>query len=128
MVEANLLGIGALLLGLGAWSGGRRAVRGQAGWLLAIIAFIVSSAWLCWVIGENTTGRGYLSGIVGVVMSIVMLICGGGAVVGALIGWLIRVGESRRYGHSNERTEIGMVDLVLVGLLGVAAIGLSLTK
>ncbi|MDQ7260914.1 hypothetical protein NM680_03755 [Paracoccus sp. PS-1] len=69
------------------WFGAARMGARSFGVLGAGLAVLLGSAGLCWLIGEAKTG-GYLAGIVGMLLCLLMLIAAGGVLAGTLLRWL----------------------------------------
>lgn len=72
----------ALTAGLGA----RRAASGPSGLALGL-GLLLASAGACYTIAQTKTG-GFLPGIIGALLALLMLTAAGGLVLGALARWL----------------------------------------
>ncbi|MDF3855383.1 hypothetical protein ACDP63_09905 [Paracoccus sp. P2] len=73
---------------LAAAIGIRRAAARSFRVLGAELALLLGAAWLCYLIGDGKTGGGYLAGIIGALLSLLLLIAAGGLVAGALLRWI----------------------------------------
>ncbi|RJL11884.1 hypothetical protein [Paracoccus siganidrum] len=86
MIDVAVFAVPAVLALLAAWSGWVRVAARSFGWLLGALAVFGLGAIVCWVISEGKT-VGYLAGIVGIIMMILMGVGAAGMVVGALLRW-----------------------------------------
>ncbi|MEF9604906.1 hypothetical protein O4J55_22310 [Paracoccus sp. PXZ] len=77
----------AATLAVTLWFGAGRMASRSFGVLAAGLAALLASAGLCYLIGDSKTG-GYLAGIVGALLCLLMLIAVGGVLAGALLRWL----------------------------------------
>lgn len=73
----------ALAAAIGILRAGARSFRVLGGEL----ALLLGAAWLCYLIGDGKTG-GYLAGIIGALLSLLLLIAAGGLAAGALLRWV----------------------------------------
>lgn len=85
-VEIALFTVPTVLAFFAAWAGWARAASHGFGGLLGGLAVFGLGALVCWIISEGKTG-GYLAGIVGIVMMMLMGVGAAGMVVGALLRW-----------------------------------------
>ncbi|WP_323010417.1 hypothetical protein [Paracoccus sp. (in: a-proteobacteria)] len=69
------------------WFGAVRMASRSFGAMGGGLAALLVAAGLCYLIGESKTG-GYLAGIIGMLLSMLMLIAAGGLAAGAFLRWL----------------------------------------
>lgn len=69
------------------WVGASRMAARSGGPLLAGLALLLIAAGLCWLIGDSKSG-GFLAGIVGLALALLLSIAAGGLLAGAALRWL----------------------------------------
>lgn len=106
----------ALTATIGALRAGARSWRPLA----LDLALLLASAGACHLIGQSKTG-GFLAGIVGLLLSLLMLIAAGGMAAGAAGRWV----WDRRKSAIAKATPAMNWDLWVIGAFAALALGLS---
>lgn len=128
----------ALVVALGLWLGWRRAMARAWVALFPGLALLLVSAGGCYLIGQGKTG-GFLAGIVGTLLSILLLILAGALASGAAAGWVnLRLRAASRLPDRSQPpsttttqppdASVRSWDMWLLGLIALAALLLSLAE
>lgn len=121
MIDVAVFAVPAVLALLAAWSGWVRVAARSFGWLAIGLALFGAAALACWSIGEAKTG-GYLAGIIGIVMTMLM----GAGAAGMAAGALLRGGYELFRGPAARASAPGWPwDIALLAAVAGIAVMLS---
>lgn len=110
----------AVVVVLTASLGVLRAAARSWGALALELALLLGAAGACYLIGESKTG-GYLAGIIGLLLCLLLLIAAGGLAAGAAGRWI----ADRLNPGSVKAPPAGDWDIWVLGLMALVALGLS---
>lgn len=108
----------ACVMALTCVTGARRAAAAGWGGIALNLMFMLSAAGACYLIGDAKTGGGFLSGIVGFLLSYLLLFAAAGLVIGTAVRWL----SDRLNPGPAKPSPAHAWDLWLIGGLSLAAI------
>lgn len=108
----------AVVMVLTGLTGVRRAAAAGWGAIALNVTLMLLAAGCCYLIGNAKTGGGFLSGIIGMLMSYLMLFAAAGLGMGAALRWL----TDRLNPGPAKPPPAHAWDLWLIGILSLAAV------